>query len=80
MRKIYKNFISEEEALSMSKGEVSKVKIIDTKDEFIKKVLNKIKEDFDFTVNENSYYAIEHRPLGHGWHKDTGTSNHMMWC
>jgi hypothetical protein len=80
MRNIYKNFISEEEALSMSKGEVSKVKIIDTKDEFIKKVLNKIKEDFDFTVNENSYYAIEHRPLGHGWHKDTGTSNHMMWC
>lgn len=80
MRKIYKNFISKEDALSMSKGIVSKVKILNNKSEFVEKVLNKLKEDFKFTVNENSYYAVEQRQAGHGWHKDTGSSNHMMWC
>tara|TARA_R110002020_G_scaffold245271_1_gene458972 strand:- start:43 stop:357 length:315 start_codon:yes stop_codon:yes gene_type:complete len=44
-------------------------------------VLNKLKEDFDFEVLKESYYRLEKTSVdGHGWHKDTGDTDHMMWC
>jgi len=46
----------------------------------ILKIINILKEHFDFVIKPESYWRIEHKPNGHGWHVDTGTNNHMMWC
>jgi hypothetical protein len=80
MRKIYKNFTNKQEAEDVIKNKSSRIKIKSNETQFVKKVLNKLKEDFEFTVSGSSYYVVEQRQAGHGWHKDTGTSNHMPWC
>ena len=83
MRKIYRNFTNEKEVLDNPKLVASRSshhKIKNTDNDFVKKVINKLSEDFNFKVKDESYWLIEHRPKGHMWHKDTGSKNHMMWC
>jgi hypothetical protein len=46
----------------------------------ILKIIGILREHFEFTIKPESYWRIEHAPNGHGWHVDTGTNNHMMWC
>jgi hypothetical protein len=46
----------------------------------VKRVFDQLSADFDFEVKDKSYWRLERRPSGHGWHKDTGTNNHMAWC
>tara|TARA_Y100001938_G_scaffold148830_1_gene233660 strand:+ start:62 stop:487 length:426 start_codon:yes stop_codon:yes gene_type:complete len=78
MRKIYKNFITKKEANVLLKTLGGK--IIDSKNKITNKIVDKLKEDFDFKIKPESYYHIEHYPSGHPWHKDTGINNHMSWC
>ena len=77
MRKIYYNFIDSKEANLLKNIEG---KIIDQNNTIINKIINKLKEDFDFKIKEESYCLVEHAPSGHQWHRDTGVSNHMSWC
>ena len=46
----------------------------------ILKIIDILKQHFDFTIKPESYWLIEQKPLGHSWHLDTGSSNHMLWC
>jgi hypothetical protein len=47
----------------------------------IRKVLDSIKDaGIDFTLHHKSYWRVESRAAGHGWHVDTGNKNHMAWC
>ena len=88
MRKVYRNFITKEEAEEAINGFRGKgyfidkgVKMSGKTTKLGKKILDKLKEDFKFEINKDSYWCIETTsPLGHLWHRDTGTSNHMMWC
>ena len=83
MRKIYRNFTNEKEVLDSSilkSSKSSHYKIENTDNDFVKKVISKLSEDFNFKVKDESYWLIEHRPRGHRWHKDTGSKDHMLWC
>ena len=80
MRKIYKSFTDKKEVEDILNNISGKLKIKNNQNQFVEKILNKLKEDFEFKVKGNSYYVVERRPSGHGWHKDTGTGNHMPWC
>jgi hypothetical protein len=44
------------------------------------KIINILKEKFQFNIKPESYWRIEHNPKGHKWHVDTGDNNHMPWC
>ena len=82
MKKIYRNFVTEDEArelLSEPKGSLDgKIKKRDHW--LLDRILNTLSEDFEFTVVYESYSSLESNANGHKWHVDTGTSNHMMWC
>tara|TARA_B100000902_G_C27214573_1_gene866264 strand:+ start:830 stop:1267 length:438 start_codon:yes stop_codon:yes gene_type:complete len=82
MKKIYKSFLTEEDKKYLDvfkNGGQRPVKgFIDNK--LVKKIINKLSEDFKFEIKDESYLLLETRPQGHGWHMDTGTSNHMPWC
>jgi hypothetical protein len=78
MKKIYHNFITKEEASLLK--EISSVKLLESKNIIIDKIINQLKKDFKFTIKEQSYCYTEKYPLGHGWHVDTGNNNHMSWC
>jgi hypothetical protein len=80
MRKIYKSFTDKKEVEDILKNRSGKLKLKSNQNKFVKKILNKLKEDFEFTINRNSYYIVEQRQSGHNWHKDTGSNNHMTWC
>tara|TARA_A100001515_G_scaffold54463_1_gene43063 strand:- start:896 stop:1354 length:459 start_codon:yes stop_codon:yes gene_type:complete len=89
MRKIYKNFINEEEANKLIKDKGTRIPLLDThvakRDVFrnnfiVEKIIKKLKVDFNFEVKDKSYWSIESKQSGHKWHKDTGSNNHMMWC
>ena len=83
MRKIYHNFTNEkdiEDNLILNEKQNTHIKINETNNDFVNKVINKLSEDFEFEVKEQSYWRIEHRPGGHKWHQDTGTRGHMAWC
>ena len=78
MRKIYRNFITKDEAkelISCYEGEILK-----SNNDIINRIIEKIKEDFTFSIKKQSNYYIETKPVGHSWHVDTGTNNHMPWC
>lgn len=85
MRKIYRDFTNPKEIID-TLGRMSPNGVHHKhgeegfKNEFINRIINKLKEDFEFSLKSQSYWLLEHRPSGHKWHKDTGTSNHMMWC
>tara|TARA_R100000322_G_C5404624_1_gene182246 strand:- start:296 stop:799 length:504 start_codon:yes stop_codon:yes gene_type:complete len=89
MRKLYKNFLTKEEAESLINDRIGysatkKIKQVDNP--IIEKVINKLIEDFNCKIKDESYVNIETtRPTGHGWHLDTGRSEkipvgHMEWC
>jgi len=44
------------------------------------KVIDRLREHFNFEIKDESYWRIETMPQGHGWHRDTGDNNHMLWC
>jgi hypothetical protein len=44
------------------------------------RVVDRLKDHFDYTLNEKSYICVEHKGTGHDWHKDTGDRDHMLWC
>ena len=82
MKKIYRNFTNKKEILDsliLNEKKGVNIKIQNTKNKFVNKV-NKLSEDFNFNIKEQSYWLIEHKPGGHAWHRDTGTGNHMTWC
>ena len=83
MRKIYRNFINQEDVdnenlLGIGQGMFHVLK--SPENCLAYKVIDAIKEDFDFTVKKESYWRVESRHDGHQWHRDTGSSDHMMWC
>ena len=82
MRKIYRKFLSEQEAEILKSLVVDQSCIIlNQKNIVVDKILNRLSKDFEFEIKPASYYRLEKtRKEGHGWHKDTGDSNHMMWC
>ena len=78
MKKIYRNFITKEEACILKT--LSSTKLLESKNKIIDKILNQLKKDFKFTIKEQSYYYTEKYPLGHSWHIDAGNKGHMSWC
>jgi hypothetical protein len=80
MRKIYRNFINKEEAKKQFDHREFKYSIKKHENELVSKIIEKLKEDFNFKIKDESYWRVEHRTKGHKWHKDTGSSNGMMWC
>tara|TARA_R100000655_G_C2931714_1_gene184128 strand:+ start:84 stop:653 length:570 start_codon:yes stop_codon:yes gene_type:complete len=88
MRKIYRNFITAEEAekinsdLNRNAKYFLKRRLDKLEDlgwDYITKILDTIKQDFKFEINDYSYFKLECRELAHQWHKDTGSRNHMLW-
>ena len=86
MRKIYRDFVTTEEAEKILKdisqnGKYYLKKRLNKLD-YITKIIDTVKKDFDFEISEYSYFKREvrnsHKP--HPWHKDTGSKNHMPWC
>tara|TARA_R110002012_G_scaffold284590_1_gene475437 strand:- start:156 stop:620 length:465 start_codon:yes stop_codon:yes gene_type:complete len=91
MRQLYKNFITKEDVekllKNVSKSHMSVKNAFNNSSDktfvefFINKIIKHLKKDFKFKIKKQSYFHIEEtRPTGHGWHVDTGTSNHMAWC
>ena len=78
MKKIYRNFITEEEANTLKS--LSSSKLLESDSEIVEKILHQLEKDFNFTIREESYYYTEKYPIGHPWHKDTGNNSHMNWC
>ena len=78
MKKIYRNFITDEEVDILKK--LSSVKLLESENKVVKKILYQLEKDFKFTIKDESYYYTEKYPIGHPWHKDTGNNNHMSWC
>ena len=42
--------------------------------------LSWVREFFPVVIGENAYAVVERKPPGHPWHRDTGSSDHMLWC
>jgi len=83
MRNKYLNFLTEQDILSLYNNLLvgNKYYVLKTKNLVVDKVIDKLKEDFNFTVKEESYFKIEKTSgNGHDWHVDTGSNNHMLWC
>lgn len=80
MRVLIKNAINKEDHDALPKGDTSYVLISEETNPTILKIIDTLKEHFEFTIKPQSYWRIEHKPAGHGWHIDTGTNNHMPWC
>ena len=78
MRKIYRNIITEEEAKILK--DLENTKLLQVQNSVVRKIIDKLKEDFNFTIKEKSYSYIERYPRGHGWHIDIGNEGHMRWC
>jgi len=78
MRKIYHNFITEEEAEILIK--LQNAKLLNCDNVVVNKIISQLKKDFEFNIEEKSYSYTEHYPRGHGWHIDTGNEGHMKWC
>jgi hypothetical protein len=82
MRKLYKNFINENEVneLLSDKSLFSFNNINLKYNNVISKILHTIQDDFNFVIKKESYYRLEKLGKGHGWHKDTGDTDQMTWC
>tara|TARA_R100001594_G_scaffold84705_1_gene119253 strand:+ start:193 stop:618 length:426 start_codon:yes stop_codon:yes gene_type:complete len=78
MRKIYRNIITEKEAKILE--DLENTKLLQVQNSVVRKIIDKLKEDFNFTIKEKSYSYIERYPRGHGWHIDIGNEGHMQWC
>jgi len=80
MKKVYRNFTTKEEAQDQLQYRRERYSIKSNKNDLVNKIIKRLKDDFEFEVKDESYWRVEHRPQGHQWHKDTGSSNGMMWC
>ncbi len=81
MRILVKNAINKEDHDTLlDKIDTSYVLISGETNPTILKIIDTLKEHFEFTIKPESYWRIEHKPNGHDWHVDTGTHNHMPWC
>lgn len=82
MRKIYHKFLNEQEVLMLKSLKINQSYIIlNEKNLVVDKILNRLSKDFKFEIKPASYYRLEKTSeQGHGWHKDTGSNDHMMWC
>ncbi len=79
MRFTIPNIISEED-LDLLNSNCINTSIRDWNNPVIERVLTKIKEETDVKLCDKSYWRVERKSQGHGWHVDTGNSNHMAWC
>lgn len=82
MRNIYHKAITSQEAnyLLQKYGGGKKLFVELTNEPIVSRLISLMREDFNFTVKEQSYFRVEHMPGGHVWHTDTGDSGHMKWC
>ena len=82
MKKLYRCAITVQQAQQLIKtyGHLGKQLIQKTQDPIIKKLIEKLEIDFQFTIKEKSYFRVEKLPRGHDWHQDTGDLGHMKWC
>ena len=82
MRKIYRKCIGESEVAMLKQLELNQsFGVLNEPNPIVDKIINKLSKDFSFEIKPQSYYKVERTSdQGHGWHKDTGDNNHMMWC
>ena len=83
MRFVIKNIVTPEDLSLIPRrlGPSSRVHISKVEDNLgVKKILDSIRDHYDFTIKPESYYVFESRSEGHPWHVDTGSENHMAWC
>ena len=84
-RKIYRNAITQEEASVLIKNNYKGDRLLEIENPIVSKLLDMIKDDFDFTLHSKSYINSEVVKGGHAWHIDRGTyeagkEGHMSWC
>jgi len=71
MKKIYRNFITKEEADNLINNDsILHTAMPFNDNKIVERILDTIKDDFDFTVKPTSYYRTEQFPGGHVWHLD----------
>lgn len=46
----------------------------------VKKIIGVINDTVEVNWNPPAYIRHESRIRNHGWHRDTGSNNHMLWC
>ena len=80
MRTLIKNAINKEDREFLPQVTDGFTPLLSETNPTILKIIDILKEHFDFVIKPESYWRIEHNPNGHIWHVDTGTSNHMSWC
>lgn len=81
MRKSYNNFLKDSDIDFLNQiplGGLRKINV--DSNQVIDKIIKMLSNDLEFTINDESYWAIEHKEDGHNWHVDTGSDNHMNWC
>ena len=88
MQKVYRKFITKCDIEYLKQLHWDKnfalyrsAHILNTNNRVINKMLDALKEDFDFEVLKESYCRIEETPTdGRDWHSDIGSSGQMPWC
>jgi hypothetical protein len=80
MRIFEPNFLTLDEIAQLLKIKQGTYKILSVKNPVVDRIVDRLLLDLDFKINEHSYWRIEQKPLGHDWHVDTGSNNHMPWC
>jgi len=80
--RVYKpGFISEEERLELlSMPNTNRKILIKDAGGVISSIFERINKISNIKPHKEAYARLEHKTDGHRWHKDTGSSNHMMWC
>jgi len=76
-RTIIKQVITSEDEHELP---IKKTLLKDCCNPVVNKILDRLRSQINFTINEKSYCKVETMNRGHKWHKDTGNKNHMMWC
>lgn len=80
MRIFEPNFLTVDEISQLKRIKSGSYTISTNPNQIVEKVISRLKQDIDFVIKEKSYWRIETMPQGHGWHQDTGSNNHMVWC
>jgi len=80
MRTLIKNAINVEDHGILPQITDGFIPILGETNPTILKIIDILKEHFDFVIKPESYWRIEHNPEGHPWHVDTGDMDHMLWC
>lgn len=80
MRTLIKKGINIEEHVALPETTDGLIPLLGENNPTVLKILDNLKEHFDFVIKPESYWRIEHNPEGHPWHVDTGDTDHMLWC